>query len=101
MIKDVLGGDLVIIRATFEHLIDNYLRRDYVPGLLRLLIDTLAKRGEWSLLRELLCRAIRQRTPFMNNRDVAALLNYTMHKSTKLGAGQTEVKHSITYRKQI
>jgi hypothetical protein len=91
MIRQVLQGDTVLIRATFEYLIDIYMTRSYMPGLLRLLTRSLAVRDEWTLLKYLLTRAMHQKDPFLGNRNVAAIVNYAMSLSTRLGKGQKEV----------
>ena len=91
MIRKVLQGELVVIRATYEYLIKNYISRPYMPGLLRLLTHSLAIRDEWKLLRYLLNRAIYQKEPFLSNRNVAAIVNYATSLSIKLYKGQGEI----------
>ena len=90
-----MKGDLPVLRATYEHLIDNYLTRPYMPGLLRILTYSLAKRDEWKLLKYLLLRAIYERVVFIGNRNVAAIINYAMSLSIKFGKGKAEVTSSI------
>ena len=96
MIRDVLREEMIIIRATYEFLIDNYVHRPYMPGLLRLLVHSLATKGEWALLGHLLCRAIHHKQPFLSNHNVGALVNYAISLSVRLKTGQSEVNKRMT-----
>jgi hypothetical protein len=89
--KKVLKGDLILIRATYQFLIQNYVNRPYIPGLFRLLIHSLAVRNEWELLLHLCRQAIYHTQPFMSNRNVAALVNYAISLSIKFNKGQSQV----------
>jgi len=66
-----------------------------MPGLLRLLTHSLAKRDEWKLLKYLLSRAIYERVVFLGNRNVSAIINYAMSLSIRFGKGKEEVTSSI------
>lgn len=83
----------MVIRAVYQHLIDNYRTRPYLPGLLRLMIKSLLLRGEWRLLQYLCSRAFQKKNSqqVLSNRDVAALVNYAISVSTKLRRGQKTV----------
>ena len=87
-----------MIRAVCQHLIDKYHSRPYLPGLLRLMIKSLALRDEWGLLQYLCARAVYKnhtKEAYLQNRDVAALVNYAVSVSVKLNKGQKEVARCI------
>ena len=74
--ETILRGELMIVRAVYEFLIQKYLNRPYMPGLLRLMIRELAARNEWLLIKHLFLLAMSQKDPFLSNRNIAALFNY-------------------------
>lgn len=92
--KVLRRGDLVIIRATYQHLNRRYLDRSFMPGLLRLMIRSLASKSEWVLLRYLLVHAMRQ-TPSLSERDITALANYANSLSIKASKGRGDILDRI------
>ena len=88
----MINRDLVLIRATYHFLINNYVNRPYIPGLLRLMVHALAVADQWGLLLELCCRAIHHKEPFLSSRNVAALVNYAISLSIKHNKGKKEIR---------
>src|SRR5208282_1219031 len=84
----------MITRAVYEFLIQKYLNRSYMPGLLRLMIRELAARNEWGLMKHLFLLAMGQKDPFLSNRNLAALFNYATSVSIKRNLGQAEIQRS-------
>lgn len=86
----------MIARAVYEFLIQKYLNRSYMPGLLRLMINELAARSQWQFIQHLLTLAITQREPFfLSNRNVAALINYATIVAIRTNKGHTEMLQCI------
>jgi hypothetical protein len=95
------GCEPMIVRAIYEFLIQRYLNRPYMPGLLRLLAHSLASRGssgDWALLEHLCQLVISQDVPFMSNRNLAALINYLTSLSIKYNGGQSQVSRCTPSR---
>jgi len=90
----LLNEDVVVIRAIYEFLIQMYLERPYMPGLLRVMIRELAARGEWPLLEHLCVKAILNKKPHLKDRYVATLVNYATSLSINSGNGQVQVGQS-------
>jgi hypothetical protein len=91
----ILQGELMIVRSVYEFLIQKYLNRSYMPGLLRVMIRELAARNEWALMKHLFLVAMNQKDPFLSNRNLAALFNYATSASIKRNSGQAEIQKSI------
>lgn len=88
----------MITRAVSEFLIQKYLNRSYMPGLLRLMINELAVRDQWPLIQHLFTLAITQKEPsFLGNRNVAALINYATVVSIRRKKGHAEVLTCIPF----
>src|SRR5208282_3925971 len=94
--ETILRSELMIVRSVYEFLIQKYLNRSYMPGLLRVMIRELGALNEWGLMKHLFLLAMSQKDPFLSNRNLAALFNYATSVSIRRNSGQAEIQRSIT-----
>jgi hypothetical protein len=88
---EVLKGDPAVIQHVYDYIIRHLLNRPYVPGLLRIMALSLAERSDWFSTYTLGQRIIEQKDPFLENSQLAALLNYLADLCIKHNKGYRTV----------